>query len=137
MNNMEFFKNLWVAWRQANEHTKQKKKREVRTEAMTALAEEKRRATELREPWVGILRMDVDTNNISEGAFELDWNDIFVARLIKNGYNGRNDQEIVEQWFNNICGNVVAGYYEQEMADPDKRRRTQQKQIDRDITEYQ
>ena len=73
--------------------------------------------------------------NLSDGAFELDWNEIFVARLVKAGYHGKDDKAIVEQWFNNICSNVVAGTYEQEMADPEKRRRVQRKRIDKSTTE--
>ena len=41
----------------------------------------------------------IDPNDPSNGSFELDWNDIFVARLIKAGYQGRTDQDIVDNWF--------------------------------------
>ena len=45
-------------------------------------------ATEAGEPYVAVLGMDVDLDNLHQGAFELDWNEIFVARLIKAGYQG-------------------------------------------------
>ena len=34
---------------------------------------------------------------------------------------GKNDREIVDQWFNNICAGVASGIFEQEIADPSKR----------------
>ena len=76
-------------------------------------------ATERGEPYVNIVRMDVNPENISDGAFELEWNDIFVARLIKAGYQGKpddKDSDIVDRWFQNICRNVVMETWEQEQA---------------------
>lgn len=99
------------------------------------IADEKAEFTARHEPWVGILRMDIDPNNMSDGAIELDWNDIFVARLVKAGYSGRDDKAIVDQWFQNICAGIVAGTYEQEQADPEKRRRVQRRVVDEDQTE--
>jgi len=78
-------------------------------------------ANEKGEPWVQVLSMDIDPNDPGQGAFELDWNDIFVARLIKAGYQGRTDQDIVDNWFQTVCRNVVLETYEQEQADPEKR----------------
>lgn len=81
-------------------------------------------ATQRGEPWVQVVSFDVDPNNMSNGAIELDYNDIFVARLVKAGYRGKNDQQIVDQWFTDVCRNVVMETYEQEMADPEKRTST-------------
>lgn len=64
-------------------------------------------ATENKEPYVAILNVDLDPDDIEIGAFELDWNDYFVARLIKAGYSGKNDAEIVDNWFQVICNNVA------------------------------
>jgi hypothetical protein len=80
---------------------------------------EKELATEKNEPYVSIVRMDVDPNNLHQGAFELDWNDIFVARLVKAGYMMKpddTDSEIVDRWFQNICRHVVMETWEQEQA---------------------
>lgn len=84
---------------------------------------EKKIATENREPWVKIINIDVDPNDISSGSVELDWNDIFIARLVKAGYKGRNDKAIIDQWFGEICREIANGFYEQEIADPDKRKK--------------
>jgi hypothetical protein len=78
-------------------------------------------ATERGEPWVGILSVDLDPENIGNGAFELDWNDHFVSKLIRSGYQGKDDSQIVEQWFQTICRNVVMETYEQyEANDTDR-----------------
>lgn len=80
---------------------------------------EKELATEKNEPYVSIVRMDIDPNNLHQGAFELDWNDIFVARLVKAGYMMKpedTDAEIVDRWFQNICRHVVMETWEQEQA---------------------
>ena len=96
---------------------KKSEKQPTQTENISA----KDRATAAGEPYVDILSIDVDANDPGQGAFELDWNDIFVARLIKAGYQGKTDQDIVDNWFRTVCRNVLMETYEQEMADPEKR----------------
>jgi len=79
----------------------------------------KQTATEKGEPYVAVLGMDVDPNNLHQGAFELDWNEIFVARLVKAGYMMKptdTDGEIVDRWFQNVCRHVVMETWEQEQA---------------------
>jgi hypothetical protein len=100
-----------------------KKKPEVKepkVEKPKALVKsEKQIATEKGEPWVAILSMDIDPENLHQGAFELDWNDKFVANLVRAGYQGRpddKDSDIVDRWFQNVCRHVVMETWEQEMA---------------------
>ena len=81
-------------------------------------------ADEKGEPYIGILSLDVDPENLHQGAFELDWNDKFVANLIKQGYKIRaddTDAQIVDRWFQTVCRNIALEVYEQQQADPDKR----------------
>lgn len=76
-------------------------------------------ATERGEPWVEIVSMDIDPMNLHQGSFELDWNEIFVARLVKAGYMIKptdTDAEIVDRWFQNVCRHVVMETWEQEQA---------------------
>lgn len=100
-----------------------KKKKPVKTEepkpAPKVKKTEKELATERGEPYVAILSMDVDPENMHQGAFELDWNDKFVANLVRAGYQGKptdTDAEIVDRWFQNICRHVVMETWEQEQA---------------------
>jgi hypothetical protein len=87
---------------------------------------EKELATEKGEPWVSILSMEVDYNNIQNGAFELDWNDKFVANLVRAGYQKDpkdTDADIVDRWFTAVCRNIVLETYEQYKAmDPERDR---------------
>ena len=75
-----------------------------------------------KEPYIEILSMEVDSEDLGQGSFELDWNDIFVARLIRSGYPGKTDQDIVDNWFKEVCRNVLLETYEQDQADPVNRR---------------
>lgn len=84
----------------------------------------KEKATSAGEPYIAILKIDLDPGDINNGVFELDWNDKFVLNLIKTGYKIREDdtdQMIVDRWFQNVCRNVVLEIYEQEQADPTNR----------------
>ena len=79
----------------------------------------KDRATEAGEPYVSIVSMDVDPENLHQGSFELDWNSIFVTRLVRAGYMMKpedTDAEIVDRWFQNVCRHVVMETWEQEQA---------------------
>ena len=69
----------------------------------------KERATRKKEPWVGVLQTHVNQDNIRNGFFELDWNELFVLKLKQEGYgaDGDPDEEIVDRWFRELCANVV------------------------------
>ena len=77
---------------------------------------EKDLATEQGKPYVAILSMDVNPENLNEGAFELDWNDKFIANLRRAGYQGKTDSDLVDLWFQNVCRNVVLETFEQDQA---------------------
>ena len=96
----------------------------VRTEKTPRVAKvpeksAKELATEKGEPYVAIVTMDIDPNNLHQGAFELDWNEIFIARLVKAGYMMKPtdaDSDIVDRWFQNVCRHVVMETWEQDQA---------------------
>jgi len=84
----------------------------------------KEEATLAGEPYINILSMDVDPNDINAGAFELDWNDKFILNLVKAGYKYKEadtDIDLVNRWFSQVCRNVALEVYEQEQADPEHR----------------
>jgi hypothetical protein len=104
-----------------------KKKKAITTEQPTAPQKtEKEIANEKGEPYVNILSMDVDPENMQNGAFELDWNDKFVANLIRAGYQKDSkdtDADVVDRWFTAVCRNVVLETYEQyEAMNPERDR---------------
>lgn len=67
----------------------------------------KERATEAKEPWVAVLDTHINKENIRNGFFELDWNEYFVLQLRSAGYKGESDEDIVNQWFTELCRNVA------------------------------
>lgn len=70
-------------------------------------------ATARGEPYVEILSVELDPDNIGNGAFEIDWNDMFLTKLVRAGYQGKTDADIVDNWFKTICRNVIMEEYEQ------------------------
>lgn len=98
------------------------------------LLSEKEKATLENEPYINILKMNVDKENINAGSFELDWNDKFVLNLVRAGYKIREDDtdsDIVDRWFTQVCRNVALEIHEQEMADPSKRANQELRQVTR------
>ena len=115
------------------------KKPEVKEKTLRKSKSEKDLATAKGEPYVTILSMDVDPNNLSAGTVELDWNDKFILQLQRHGYVGKTDADMVDQWFTNVCRHIVMESYQQEMADPDKRsdaRFIQDQKLDNGKREY-
>lgn len=100
-----------------------KKKPEVKVEAPKAEPKpkkveksEKDIATENNEPWVSVTKVELDPENIGNGAFELDWNDKFITNLVRQGYQskpGEDESVIVDRWFQDVCRNVVQENFEQ------------------------
>lgn len=87
-------------------------------------ANPKEAATKRGEPYVSVVTVEIDPDNVQNGAFELDWNDIFVAKLMKAGYQGKDDAQIVDRWFQDICRNVLMENFEQwaaNQSDPEIR----------------
>jgi len=81
---------------------------EAQLAAEKALMGPKERATADKEPWVAVLSTHVNKDNIKNGFFELDWNEYFVLQLKNAGYKGKTDEEVVDQWFSELCRNVGA-----------------------------
>ena len=118
----KMIKNLikkWFGIDQLEENLKVLKEMETKAVAATAeaqLAEEqakmdpKDRATARGEPYVAVLDTHVNKDNIRNGFFELDWNDLFIVELKKAGYGfeGDPEEEIVDRWFRDLAGNMLA-----------------------------
>lgn len=95
-----------------------RKQAEIEAEKLKSLSP-KEVATMNNEPYVNVIALDLDPENMHEGAFELDWNEKFVSNLIRAGYQMKDtdtDADIVDRWFQNICRHVVLETWEQEQA---------------------
>ena len=80
---------------------------------------QKQLATERGEAYIKIVSFELDIDNPHQGSFELDWNDKFVADLVRAGYQLKKDDtdnDIVDRWFQNICRHVVMETWEQDQA---------------------
>jgi hypothetical protein len=66
-------------------------------------------ATRKKEPWVNVIDVKVNEENVRNGFFELDWNKYFIAQLVESGYGVDNDpeEEIVDRWFRDIVHNML------------------------------
>ena len=82
----------------------------ARKEAELAKMSPKDRATAKGEPWVSVLDTHVNKDNIRNGFFELDWNELFIVQLKQAGYgfDGDPEEEIVDRWFRDIVRNMLA-----------------------------
>ena len=97
-----------------------KKEKELEEKELKVLKKSDPKAyhTRRKEPWVNVLDMKVNKDNIRNGFFELDWNKYFIQELIQAGYGVDNDpdEEIVDRWFRDI----VHGMLEEEGLDTDR-----------------
>jgi hypothetical protein len=115
----EFFKKKFKKPAEIKENLEDPKKSTVKATKTTKSAKEL--ATERNEPYVAVLGMEIDPKNMHEGSFELDWNDKFITNLVRAGYQGKTDADLVDQWFQNVCRNVVLETWEQEQANTGQR----------------
>ena len=107
-----------MATRKPKAETEVKKAPAKKTVKKPAVVEKtaKEIATEKGEPWVSVVQVELDPDNIGNGAFELDWNEKFIINLVRAGYQSKPNEEegvIVDRWFQDVCRNVVAENFEQ------------------------
>ena len=116
-------KNLFKK-KEVKPQPKVKKERKPKEKKVAPELTAKELATQNGEPYIAITKVEVNPENINDGAFDLDFNDKFVLNLIKSGYKQRDDDTdvvIVDRWFQAVCRNVALEMYEQQVADPDNR----------------
>jgi hypothetical protein len=124
-------KNLIKKWFGIDKLEKQKEEALAAAEVAMNAAKEAKAAAELSkktpkeqatargEPWVAVLDTHVNQDNVRNGFFELDWNDLFVVQLKEAGYgfDGDPDEEIVDRWFRDLARNMLT----EEGLDPARR----------------
>jgi hypothetical protein len=99
-------------WLKKKKQETKEEKIKVKVKTKTA----KELATEAGEPYVSVIKVDLDADDVGNGAFELDWNEIFIARLVKAGFMQKKDDseaEIVDRWFQSVCRNILNENFEQ------------------------
>jgi hypothetical protein len=103
---------------------KVKKPRKPKEKKVIPELSAKEKATQAGEPYINVISLNIDPNDINSGSIELDFNEKFVLNLIRAGYKMKEtdtDNDIVDRWWTNLCRATVLETFEQEIADPDKR----------------
>jgi hypothetical protein len=69
----------------------------------------KEAANATKRPWISVVKMNiVDPTKISEIEMEFDWNEYFIQELRDSGYTGKEDEDLIEQWFHDLCHGIIA-----------------------------
>ena len=96
----------------AKEEALAAERKRIEAEEMELLKKKnpKEYATRKKEPWVSVLDVKVNEDNVRNGFFEMDWNKYFIQELLKAGYGEKADpeEEIVDRWFRDIVYNMLA-----------------------------
>jgi hypothetical protein len=103
----EYYRNLTSLIKDPKQQQLAMLELDYREHKVTDLEYQKQSATLKGEPWVTVLDMDFNSKNSLEGSFELDWNEHFVEKLKAEGYTGPTPDNIVNQWFMEVCRNVA------------------------------
>ena len=62
-------------------------------------------ATMNKEPWVDVIKVHVNKDDVRNGFFELDWNQYFIVQLKNAGYGaeGDSDEFVIDHWFRDLA----------------------------------
>ena len=90
-------------------------KRQFAAGDLTENERDKEIATIRKEPYVNVISMGIEDEDIRQGYFELDWNDDFVIMLQNAGITGTSNSDLVKIWLNGVRRTVIL----QEGADLD------------------
>ena len=91
-------------------------------------------ATQNKEPWVEVIKVHVNPDDPRNGFFELDWNSYHIEKLRLAGYKGSTDEEIIDNWFKELCNAVVQE--DEDMSDFLSRPKVQSQRNDDGTVEY-
>jgi hypothetical protein len=105
----EFFKKLTGLDKEEARIAEEKARVEEESMQVLKKKDPKAYATKRKEPWVSVLDVKVNRDNVRNGFFEMDWNEYFIKDLKKAGYgeDGDIDEEIVDRWFRDIVYNML------------------------------
>lgn len=81
------------------------------------IAFEKAVANIKKEPYITILESSFDPKEGMNGLFfEFDWNEHWISLLQSHGYTGFTEEEVVKQWFDDLCRSVIHENMEQDVV---------------------
>lgn len=86
---------------------------DLKHEKITQNEHDKKVATLKEEPWIGIVDQGFDPEKGIGGVyFEFDWNEYWIIFLRMNGYHGHTEDQIIDQWFSDVCRSQNIGVNE-------------------------
>jgi hypothetical protein len=105
-----FFKKLTGLDKEEARIAEEKAKVEAEELELLKKKDPKEYATRKKQPWVSVLDVKVNEDNVRNGFFELDWNSYFIADLKHAGYGEEGDleEEIVDRWFRDIVYGMLS-----------------------------
>ena len=105
----EFFKKITGLDKEEARIAEEKARVEEEEMKLLKKKDPKEYATRRKEPWISVLDVKVNKENVRNGFFEMDWNEYFIKDLKKAGYgeDGDIDEEIVDRWFRDIVYNML------------------------------
>ena len=59
-----------------------------------------------KEPWV-ICNLRMDDDGVYTGHYEIDWNGLWIDKLIAEGFHGNTDIDIINSWVNSLNRNIL------------------------------
>lgn len=118
--------NKWLSLVGDIERTKYELSEKLNTGKITKNEYVKEIKTLDKEPYIHILNIDY---NVKDGihAIEFDWNEYFIQELKDNGYNGKTDEEIIDQWFVALSTLVASESDSVIVTDPEDLRKIRKK----------
>jgi hypothetical protein len=61
-----------------------------------------------QEPWVDIIDHGFDPEQMINGFYmSFAWNSHWIDLLRRHGYNGKTEEEIIDQWYTDVCNSQV------------------------------
>ena len=93
-------------------------------------------ATEKNEIYFVANMNGFDTNDPLAGFFEFEWNDEAIKQLRILGFQGKTDEQIIDNYFTHICKSVAMELYENQQSDPQNRISAERTELDNGRAEY-
>jgi hypothetical protein len=116
----------WASMVDDVERTKYELTEQLNTGKLSKNEYEKEIKTLDKEPYIHILNIEY---NVKDGihAIEFDWNEYFIKELKENGYSGKTDEEIIDQWFVALSTLVASESDSVIVTDPEDLRKIRKK----------
>lgn len=82
---------------------------ELQFQKITDIDYQRQRAALKNEPWIAIIKSGFDPSQGVGVYLEFDWNSQWIELLRQHGFVGRNDEQVVDDWFTEVCRSHALG----------------------------